>query len=81
MKNDLSVKLEVSKTNLDLIIRLCRSATDFGVWTPKEAQRHIARLESLGAKMNAHFRELFALREHADEVLERARKQSLFSIS
>jgi hypothetical protein len=74
MKRDLRAELGVMNRNVDELVRLCQHAVDAGLWTREEAQRHTSRLESLCAKLNADFRELMALRGHADHELERIRK-------
>jgi hypothetical protein len=67
MKADLDADLDLLNRNVDEMIRLLQRATDAGIWTPQEAARHAARIESLRAKLTADFRELMALRERADE--------------
>jgi hypothetical protein len=65
-------RLGVMNRNVDELIRLCKRATDAGVWTTREAMLHAARLDSLRAKLNADFRELMGSHERTNELLERA---------
>jgi hypothetical protein len=67
MKDDLCAELGLLNRNVDEMIRLLQRATDAGIRTPEEATRHTARIELLGAKLNADFKELMALRERANE--------------
>jgi hypothetical protein len=73
---DLAAERDLLNRNVDEMIRLCQCATDAGLWTQQEAQRHTARLESLRAKWNADFEELAALHERLREARERTRKES-----
>jgi hypothetical protein len=66
MKADLRAELGLLHRNVDGMIRLFQCATDAGIWTREEAERHESRLELLRAKLNADFRELMALRERAN---------------
>jgi hypothetical protein len=66
MKADLCAELDLLNRNVDELLRLCQCATDAGLWTRQEAQRHTVHLESIRAKLNADFRELMALRERAN---------------
>ena len=66
MKADLRAEVRLLNRNVNEMIRLFRCATDAGVWTRREAERHERRLESLRAKLNADFRELIALRDCAN---------------
>jgi hypothetical protein len=67
MKDDLWAELGLVNRNVDEMIRFLQCATDACIWTPEEATRHTARLELLGAKLNADFRELMALRDRAND--------------
>lgn len=67
MKADLDEDLDLLNRNVDEMIRLLQRATDAAIWTPQEAARHAAHIESLRAKLTADFRELMALRERANE--------------
>jgi hypothetical protein len=66
MKANLRAELDLANRNVDKMIRLCQCATDAGVWTRQEAQRHTARLESLRAKLNADLQELTGSHERAN---------------
>jgi hypothetical protein len=66
MKADLRAELGPLHRNVDEMIRRFQCATDAGIWTREEAERHESRLELLRAKLNADFRELMALRERAN---------------
>ena len=68
MKADLRAEIDLLNRNVDEMIHLFRGATDAGVWTRREAERHERRLESLRAKLNADFRELMALHERANTL-------------
>jgi predicted RNase H-like nuclease (RuvC/YqgF family) len=68
MKANLRAEVHLVNRNLDEIIRLVERATDAGIWTRHEAERHERRIESLRAKLNADFRELMALRERANTL-------------
>ena len=68
MKADLRVELGLLNRNVDEMISLVRSATDAGIWTPQEAARLTARLESLRAKLTADFKELMDLHERANTL-------------
>jgi hypothetical protein len=76
MNADLLAELSLMNRNVDEMIRLCQCATDAGIWTRREAERHVARLESLRAKLNADYREVIALRERLSKARERARQES-----
>lgn len=67
MPIDLRAELGLLNRNVDEMIRLLQRATDAGIWTQQEATRHTARIELLGAKLNADFRELMALRDCAND--------------
>jgi len=66
MKADLREELDLLNRDVDEMIRLCQCATDSGVWTRQEAQRHAARLESLRTKLNADFQKLTGSDERAN---------------
>jgi hypothetical protein len=74
MKADLRVEFSLMNRNVDEMIRLFQTTADAGIWTRHEATRHIARLESLRAKLNADFRELVDSHVRASQALERAKK-------
>jgi len=63
---DLCAEVDLMNRNADELIHLCQCATDAGVWSREEAQRHTARLESLRAKLNADFQELVRSHERAN---------------
>jgi hypothetical protein len=66
MEADLRAGLSQLNRNVDEMIRLLQCATDAGIWTPEEAMRHEARLESLRAELTADFRELLTLCERVN---------------
>jgi hypothetical protein len=76
MKADLTEEIALMNRNVDEMIRLCQCATEAGLWSQQKAEQHTARLESFREKLNADFRELIALREHADQTRERGRRET-----